>query len=172
MKIIAEPPERLGISAERLARMVPVLQSYVDKRGYPGFAILLARDGRIFYSAHVGHQDRERRIATTPDALYRIYSMTKPIVCTAFMTLFEEGRFQLFDPVVSYLPSFAKFKVLGGSPVGALEDVQRPMTIRDLLTHTSGLAYGLINESPVDEMYRQSQVLGSGSTHWKPLFKN
>ena len=163
MRLTAEAPEALGCSSERLTRIMPALQSYVDKRGYPGFEALLAREGHIFYSAHVGCQDREHGVPTKPGAIYRIYSMTKPIVCTAFMALFEEGRFQLLDPVAKYLPSFAKVKVLRGDPEGSLEDLHRPITIRDLLTHTSGLAYGLLSESPVDEMYRRSGVLGSGT---------
>ncbi len=92
------------------------------------------------------------------DTIVRVYSMTKPIVCTALMTLYEEGRFQLLDPIAKYLPAFGTLKVLKGTPPHeSLEDLDRPITIRDLLTHTSGLAYGLFNDSPVDEMYRQAQ---------------
>jgi len=95
------------------------------------------------------------------DSLFRIYSMTKPITGAALMTLFDEGRFKLDDPVAKYLPGFDKIKVFAGDEGGAIKlaDLQRPVTIRDLMCHTAGLAYGLMSASPVDEMYKEARLL-------------
>jgi CubicO group peptidase (beta-lactamase class C family) len=163
MNRVIEQPESVGCSSERLKRIKPAMQSYVDQRGYPGLCTMLARHGRLIHFEQVGWQDRENRVPLSADTIYRIYSMTKPIVCTAFMTLYEEGRFDLFDPLAKYLPAFGKVQVLKeGSTPDARQELARPITIRDLLTHTAGLAYGLLNESPVDELYRQADLLDRG----------
>jgi CubicO group peptidase (beta-lactamase class C family) len=170
MNRVIEHPESVGVSSERLERIRPILQSYVDRRGYAGLSILLARRGRLIHSQQVGWQDRESQTPLRPDTIYRIYSMTKPIVCTAFMTLYEEGCFQLFDPVAKYLPAFGKLRVLRGNSVTNTQvDLLRPITLRDLLTHTSGLAYGLFDETPVDEIYRQAQLWEDGNDALKAL---
>src|SRR5262245_31122328 len=136
-------PEAVGFDAARLGRIKPAMQDYVDSRGFAGLSTLLARHNQIVHFEQVGWQDRESRTPLTADTIFRIYSMTKPIVCTALMTLYEEGRFQLFDPVAKFIPDFAKVRVL--ERVTATEnrevDLKRPITIRDLMTHTSGLTY-------------------------------
>jgi CubicO group peptidase (beta-lactamase class C family) len=158
-------PEAVGFSSERLARIKPVMQTYVDQHGFAGISTLLARRGNIIHFEQVGWQDRESQTVLSPDTIYRIYSMTKPIVCTAFMTLYEEGRFQLFDPVAKFLPAFGKVKVLTGTATDFREvDLIRPITLRDLLTHTAGLTYGFLEDSPVSELYRQSQFGGTEHT--------
>ena len=165
MHRIIESPETVGVSSERLARIKPAMQSYVDQRGYAGLCTMLARRGRAIHFEQVGWQDRENQVPLSADTIYRIYSMTKPVVCTAFMTLYEEGRFQLLDPVVKFLPAFGKLRVLRGNSTSDTQvDLLRPITIRDLLTHTAGLTYGFLEDSPVSELYRQSGLLGNAET--------
>jgi CubicO group peptidase (beta-lactamase class C family) len=142
------------------------MQSYIDQHGYAGISTMLARRGQVIHFEQVGWQDRENKIPLSADSIYRIYSMTKPIICTAFMILFEEGRFQLFDPLAKFLPAFGKVRVLTKTPTSAVEenDLIRPITLKDLLTHTSGLTYGFLEDSPVGELYRQAKLLGPEGT--------
>lgn len=154
-------PESVGMSTERLARIKPCMQSFLDQYGYAGISTMLARHGQIIHYEHIGYQDRESKAALTADTIFRIYSMTKPIICTAFMTLYEEGRFQLYTPVSKYLPAFDKLRVMTGlSKADPKEvDLLRPITIRDLLTHTSGLTYNFLFDNPVSEMYREAGLM-------------
>ena len=101
--IAIESPEEVGCSSKRLERISPVMQSYVDNRKFGGISTMLARRGRVIHFEQVGWQDRESRTPLSADTIFRIYSMTKPIVCVALMTLYEEARFQLFDPVAKFL---------------------------------------------------------------------
>jgi CubicO group peptidase (beta-lactamase class C family) len=143
------------------------MQSYVDRRGFAGLTTMLARRGRVVHFDQVGWQDRESQAPLSPDTIYRIYSMTKPIVCVALMTLFEEARFQLFDPVAKFLPAFGKVRVLTGKTAGDAREVDlvRSIVVRDLFTHTAGLTYNFLEDSPVSELYRQSRDLAdSGSS--------
>jgi CubicO group peptidase (beta-lactamase class C family) len=158
-----ESPESVGVSSERLARIAPVMQSYVEQRGFSGISTMLARRGRIIHFEQVGWKDRETHTPLTADTLYRIYSMTKPIVSVALMMLYEEGRFQLFDPLSKFLPAFGTVRVLTGALFATRREVEldRPILVRDLLTHTSGLTYGFLEDSPVCEMYRQAGVLSN-----------
>lgn len=152
-------PESVGMSTARLERIAPALQKYVDGRGYPGFTALVSRRGRLVHAGLVGWQDREAEVPLADDTIYRFYSMTKPIICTALMTLFEEGRFQLVDPVAKWLPAFGATKIAG--PGGTLEDQSplRPMQIRDLMSHTSGLTYDFLEDFPVAEQYRAKRLM-------------
>src|SRR5262249_13753727 len=118
-----QTPESVGFSSKRLARINPVMKSYVDHRGFAGLTTMLARRGRIIHFEQVGWQDRESRAPLSTDTIYRIYSMTKPIVCVALMTLFEEARFQLFDPVAKFLPAFGKVRVLTGKTASDAREV-------------------------------------------------
>jgi CubicO group peptidase (beta-lactamase class C family) len=162
MNRVIEPPESVGCSSQRLRRIKPVMQSYVDQRGYAGLSTMLARHGRLIHCEQVGWQERESQTPMSADTIFRIYSMTKPVVCTAFMTLYEEGRFQLLDDVAKYLPAFGKLRILKGTTLSDTQfDLLRPITIRDLLTHTAGLTYGFLEDSPVSELYRQSPLLSS-----------
>jgi CubicO group peptidase (beta-lactamase class C family) len=137
------------------------MQSYVDQRGFAGISTMLARRGRIVHFEQVGWQDRESQTPLSADTIFRIYSMTKPIICVALMTLYEEGRFQLFDPVAKFLPAFGNVRVQTGATPSDMQEVDliRPITIRDLLTHTSGLTYNFLEDSPVGELYRQAGLL-------------
>ena len=166
MNIAVETPEKVGFSSERLARIKPVMQSYVDKRGFSGLSTMIARRGKVIHFEQVGCQDRETQTPMTADTIFRIYSMTKPIVCTAFMTLYEEARFQLFDPVEKFMPAFGKLRVLEGSKETGYEEVplKRPITILHLLTHTSGLTYGFLEDTPVSKMYLESGLENANLT--------
>jgi len=134
------------------------MQSYVDQRGFTGITTMLARHGRVIHFEQVGWQDRENEIPLSADTIFRIYSMTKPVVCAALMTLYEEGRFQLLDPLAKFLPQFGKVRVLTSS---AEVDLIRPILVRDLFTHTAGLTYTFLEDSPVCEMYRQTKVMSN-----------
>jgi CubicO group peptidase (beta-lactamase class C family) len=156
-----QSPESVGCSSERLARIGPVMQSYIDRRGFAGLSTMLSRRGRIIHFEQFGWQDRESRAPLSADTIFRIYSMTKPIVCVALMTLFEEARFQLFDPLAKFLPAFGKVRVLTGTTTADAREVDlaRPILIRDLFTHTAGLTYNFLEDSPVSELYRQARIM-------------
>ena len=164
-------PESVGMSASRLERIGPALQKYVDGRGYPGFTTLVSRHGQLVHAGRIGWQDREGQVPVAEDTIYRLYSMTKPIVCTALMTLFEEGRFQLVDPVAKWIPAFGATKIAG--PGGTLEgqSLLRPMQVRDLMSHTSGLTYDFLEDFPVAEQYRERRI-GNDPTRTLEQFVN
>jgi CubicO group peptidase (beta-lactamase class C family) len=154
-------PEAVGMSDTRLARIAPVMESYVDERGVVGISTMVSRRGEVVHAAQFGFQDREAGVALAPDTIFRIYSMTKPIVSTALMLLHEEGRFQLEHPVAQYLPGFATTKVLADD--ATLVDPIRPMQIRDLLTHTSGLTYDFMADNQVAAMYREARIMNDAT---------
>jgi CubicO group peptidase (beta-lactamase class C family) len=160
MTISIETPEAVGFSSKRLARIGPVMQAYVEGHGFSGFSTMLARHGKIIHFEQVGWQDRETQTPMSADTIFRLYSMTKPIVCTAFMTLYEEACFRLTDPVAKFIPAFAKLRVLEGNREAGYKEVDcnRPVTIVDLLTHTSGLTYHFLEDSPVSTQYLESQL--------------
>ncbi|MFN8491333.1 MAG: serine hydrolase domain-containing protein [Caldilineaceae bacterium] len=162
-----QAPETVGFSSERLARIKPSMQAYVDQRGYAGISTMVARRGQVVHFEQVGYQDRDERTPLTADSIYRIYSMTKPIICTALMTLHEEGRFQLIDPVAKFLPAFGKVRVLTAD--GKEEDVVRPMTIRDLFTHMAGLTYNFLEDSPVGKLYLESGMMSDSQKSLEAL---
>ncbi len=149
--------ETVGMRSEQLDRIEPVMQDFVDTKGIRGIHTLVSRRGELVHSASVGHRDAEAGEAMTADTIFRIYSMTKPVVSTALMVLFEEGRFLLEDPVAKYLPAFGACQVLGAD--GALAPQARPMTVRDLLMHTSGLTYDFHVDNPVAQHYRDARVM-------------
>jgi CubicO group peptidase (beta-lactamase class C family) len=154
-------PELVGMSAHRLQRIAPVMQSYVDERGVAGISTMVARRGEIVHAQEFGFQDTEAGVPMAPDTIFRIYSMTKPVVSTALMLLHEEGSFQLDHPVAQYLPAFAATKVLADD--GSLVDQARPMQIRDLLSHTSGLTYDFMADNPVAQLYRDARIMNDAT---------
>ena len=137
-------PEKVGMSSERLTRVGAAMQQYIDAGLVSGAVTIVARNGRIVQFEARGYMDAENKIPMRKDALFRIASMTKPIASVALMMLWEEGKFQLHDPVEKHLPEFKNQKVNtngdASNKTGRLIDVKRPATIRDLLTHTAGLA--------------------------------
>ena len=149
------------MSQSRLARITPALQRFIDDGTIAGCNTLIARRGEIVHANSLGMRDREAGAAMTPDTIFRIYSMTKPIVSTALMMLWEEGAFHLKDPVATYIPAFASTQVMGSD--GSLEKQHAPMTVRQLLTHTSGLTYDFLEDSPVGGMYRDARLMNDAT---------
>ncbi len=158
-------PESVGLCQERLRRIGPHFQKYIDDGKLCGVLSLVARKGRLAWLDTRGKMDLDSGKALRPDAIFRIYSMTKPITSVAAMMLYEEGRFQLDDPIGRYLPAFSDMQVFTGGTARKPETVaaERPISFRDLFTHTSGLTYGFMGTSPVDAMYRLNG-LDSGTT--------
>ena len=149
--------ERVGLNYDRLARVEGWMRSWVDSGRLPGMSVLVSRRGQIAYESCYGRADIGRGLSMSPETIGRIYSMTKPLTSVAIMMLYEEGRFQLDDPVAHVLPAFRESRVWAGEgrePVPA----ERPITYRDLLTHTSGLTYGFMSATPVDALYREHGV--------------
>ncbi len=156
MIVVELDPEEAGFDPQRLARIDRHFQRYVDDRKLPGYLFALAYEGQIVHVAKGGMADIEAGKPVAEDTLWRIYSMTKPITSVAVMMLWEEGFFELKDPVSKFIPSFADVRVWrGGSPLNpATAPATEPVRIWHLLTHTSGLTYGFHHAHPVDEMYR------------------
>lgn len=159
-------PESVGLSSGRLDRIRPVMNRHVAEKRIPGAAGLIARQGKIAYQEAFGMADVEAGRPMRMDTIHRIYSMTKPITSVALMMLFEEGRFQLNEPVAKYLPEFAKMQVAieekdpqTGKPVMKTVPARRPITVRDLLRHTAGLTYGVFGDTLVDREYRKARIL-------------
>ncbi len=157
-----ESPESVGMSASRLERILPAMQGYVDRGVYAGITTLIARRGKIVHADEFGWRDKEAQAPMTADTIFRLYSMTKPIVCIGLMTLLEEGRCTLIDPLAKYIPAFGGVKVLEAD--GSLVNPVRPITLRDLMTHTSGLTYHVFDESPVGKVYRSAKILDARCT--------
>jgi len=155
LKVEVDPAEA-GLAADRLHRLDDNFARYVDAGLINGFLLTISRHGKLAYVARGGYRDKEAGLEVTPDTLWRIYSMTKPITSVATMMLYEEGRFELTDPVSKLIPSFSDVRVFtGGSdqrPVTV--PATEPVRIHHLLTHTSGLTYGFHRNHPVDAMYR------------------
>ena len=148
-------PEDVGLSGTRLYKIDHLTQRYIDEGKLPGTITLVARRGEIVHQSCQGKMDIEADRDMDDDTIFRIYSMTKPVTSVALMMLYEDGQFQLDCPVSRYIPGFRDLKVHSDNGLIATE---REMTIRDLLTHTSGLTYGFMHASPVDAMYRDQQV--------------
>ena len=154
-----------GMSEERLQRIAGHIDHYVEEGRFPGAACLVSRGGEEAFFYACGLRDVEREVAVTRDTVFRLYSMTKPITSVALMMLYEEGRFQLDDPVSKYIEAWSDLEVFadGDEERFVAHRPDAPMTIKHLLTHTSGLTYGFMNEHPVDAMYRRARVTGSDS---------
>lgn len=151
-------PEEVGFSARRLSRIGAVIQGYVDQKKLAGVIAAVARHGKVVYHECFGMMDVKSAKPMQFDTIFRIYSMTKPITSVALMMLYEQARFQLTDPVSRYIPAFSRIKVFESITEAGLQvvDLDREITIRDLLTHTASLGYGFAQDSPVESMYRES----------------
>jgi len=157
-----DKPEAVGMSSERLQRINQLIERKVKEEKIAGALTLVARRGKLVHLATAGQSDIEANKPLKSDAIFRIYSMTKPITTVAAMLLYEEGKFQLDDPVAMYLPEFKDVQVYGEG--GVLVKPKSQMTIRQLMSHTSGLTYGFFGNTPVDQQYRAANLLGSEST--------
>lgn len=139
----AASPEAVGLSTARLARLTAAMKDAVDKKQVAGTVTLVVRNGQVAYFEASGSRDREAGAAMAPDTIFRIASMTKAVVSVGIMMLVEEGRIALADPVSKFIPGFARTTVLGTvNGRVAVVPATRPITIRDLLTHTAGISYG------------------------------
>ena len=159
-------PESAGFSSKRLRRLSARMQSYIDEGRLAGALTMLARRGEVFHCETYGAQDIESGVAVSEDTIFRLYSMTKPITSVAVMMLYEEGHFSLDDPVGKFIPEFSDTQVFDGMDETGMRlvDQEMPITIRHLLTHTSGLSYGLHRDTPVDAMYHESRIADADST--------
>ncbi len=181
------PPESLGLASDRLERLTAHMNRAVDDGIMVGGVGLVARRGEVAYLETYGLADREAGVPMREDALFRIYSMTKPITGVAVLMLYEEGAFLLNDPIARYLPELADLGVAvstaGGDPDGATagtganetapavaarnvatREPHRQPTVRDLLTHSAGLTYGIFGDTEVDALYRQAEIFDSRIT--------
>ena len=155
-------PESQGFSGERLERLHKRMHEFVNERKHAGIVLLIARNGKIVELRTFGMRDREQQLRMEEDTIFRIYSMSKVIASVAAMILHEEGRLKLDDPIRKYLPGFDKPKVMTGGTVKApvLVAVKTPITVKQLLTHTSGYIYGF-GKDPIDKIYNDSKMLES-----------
>jgi CubicO group peptidase (beta-lactamase class C family) len=161
-------PEKAGLSTARLARLDEVMKTrYVDSGQLPGLITQVFRRGELVHTGISGHMDLERGKPMAEDAIFRIYSMSKPITAVALMMLMEEGAIGLDDPVARYIPSWKKLGVyasgiptlISSQPPGFMTTpVERPMKVVDLVTHTSGLTYGFMMRTSVDAAYRRLKI--------------
>jgi len=167
----AQSPEEVGFIATRLKRLSDRINEGVQKGEIPGAVVLIARNGKIVMFDAFGFRDREAKAPMTPDAIFRIASMTKPIVSVAAMVLVEEGKLSLADKVSKYIPAFADTKVAvevknpDGTVEMRLEPQIRPMTVQDLMRHTSGLTYGVAGLNKVKQSYIDMKVMDSNQTN-------
>jgi CubicO group peptidase (beta-lactamase class C family) len=155
-------PEDVGLSSEKLQSVDKTVSELIDDNKVAGAVVVVARRGKVAYSKSFGKMDIEADKVMKEDTIFRIYSMSKPITTVAAMILFDEGKLKLDDPVAKYLTPFKGLKVHG--PHGELQEQQRPMSIRDLMRHTSGLTYGIFGDTPVDKKYREYKVLDRDSS--------
>jgi CubicO group peptidase (beta-lactamase class C family) len=152
-------PSELGFSTERTLNLIKVLQSEVDKGRLPGAVALIARRGRVLLHEALGHQDPATGKSMALDSIFRIYSMTKPVVSVATMVLMERGQLLLSDPIAKYLPEFSDVRIT--AQVDGHTVSQRPKaapTVQDLLRHTSGLTYEILGSEPIQRQYAQARL--------------
>ena len=158
MAIEAADPSAHGFDPDRLARIDRHFQRYIDDGRLTGWQIAVSRGGEIVHHATSGTRDRDADIAWTDDTVVRLYSMSKPITSVAAMMLYEEGAFELKDPIDRFIPSFAASRVYrNGSAFNPVTGpLTEPIRIWHLLTHTSGLTYGFHHQHVTDELHRRA----------------
>ncbi len=161
-------PEEAGMDSERLDRVTQAMQAFVDEGKLSGAVTIASRDNKLVHFESVGYRDIEAQAPMTPDTLFRIYSMTKPVTGVALMILYEEGKFKLSDPVEKYLPEMKDLQVYAGTDDDGnmiTEPADHPMTIRELMSHTGGLTYGIFAQSAVDSAYVRAGLLDANTTN-------
>jgi CubicO group peptidase (beta-lactamase class C family) len=158
-------PESVGLSSSRLQRVNDWLDEQISMGRFAGASVLVARKGSTAMFAAAGQAEVESKRPFDMDTIVRIYSMTKPITTVAAMMLHEQGLFRLDDPIALYLPEFADTPVWSGgdSPIDSVGKQQTPITVRHLMTHTSGLTYDFFRNTPVDAYYRDNQIAMPGA---------
>lgn len=158
-ELVFAAPAEVGLCPERLQGLLTVLQTDIDRGRLPGAVALVARRGKVALFESLGRQDPAADSPMTRDSIFRIYSMTKPLVSVAVMMLMEQGKLLLSDPVARFLPEYANQKVAleqGGQVT--LADVQRAATVQDLLRHTAGLTYEFLGTADVQRQYAKLQI--------------
>src|SRR5437867_2987929 len=157
-------PASAGMSAERLARIDSLVKEYVDNKWVAGATVLVARNGKIVYYKGLGYDDIDKKTPMKKDAICRIASQSKAITSVAIMMLYEEGKLLLSDPISKYIPEFKKPKVLDkfnpADTTYTTVPAKREITIHDLLTHTSGIAYAQIGTKESNAIYYKAGVVG------------
>ncbi len=153
-------PEEVGLSSDRLARVSTWMRTQIEAKRAAGIVTLVSRRGKTAFFDVAGQADIARARPMAADAIFRIYSMTKPLTSVAIMMLYEQARFQLDDPISRFIPAFANQRVYVGGSRGKMETIpaSREITFRDLLNHTSGLTYGFMEATPVDGYYRANKI--------------
>jgi len=149
-------PESVGLSPHRLERIGAALQADIAGGKLPGAVIAIARHGKLAYLEAFGYLDRQAEVPMPADAIFSIASMTKPLVSVAALSLYEEGRLMVNEPVGKYLPQFTKMRVRGQEGVADSVPARRDMTIQDLMRHTAGVTYGNRGSTPFDVNYLSS----------------
>jgi len=155
-------PEQVGMSSQRLESLTDGMKAVVDSGRLSGVVTLVARHGKVVHLQATGKRDIAANAPMQTDSIFRIYSMTKPVAGVAMMMLFEQGKWQLNDPVAKFIPEFANLKVYSGADAAGkpiLKDQAHPMTMRELMSHTAGFTYGVFSNTPVDAMQREADVL-------------
>jgi len=158
-------PEEVGFDSAQLAKIESFFQGRVDRGEIAGIVTLVARKGKIAHFSAVGYLDAQREIPIELDSIFRIYSMTKPIATTALMMLYQDGRFQLTDPLSRFIPEFANLRVLR-TPNGPMDEtvgLERPPTVQDVLRHTAGFSHG-IGVSDYDRNFVASGIFSTETT--------
>ena len=160
----APSPEALGFDSQRLAKLDVYMARAVADGRIAGMSTLLARHGQVVSEKTYGVKSLASGAPMTKDTIFRLYSMSKPITGVAMMMLFEDGRWQLDDPITKFVPEFKALKVMSGADADgrrSIQDLQRPPTMRELMSHTAGFGYGLADQHPVDKLYREKGVLAA-----------
>ncbi len=165
----ADKPEDVGVSSDRLQRILDTLQADIDTGSVPGAVVLIARRGKIACLEALGYRDREAGAPMAPDTIFRIASMTKPFTSVATMMLAEEGKLLVADPVARYIPEFANLTVAVDSDgtsaqTQTTEPLRREMTVHDLLRHTSGLSYAHLAGPLLKQSYEAAKLLDENQT--------
>ena len=149
-------PLSIGFCEDRLARITPAIRPFIEQNKIPGALTLIAREGALVHCQSHGYADVDTKTPVTQDTVFRIFSMTKPVTAVTAMMLYEEGLFSLDDPIAQYLPAFTDMRVM--TPEG-LVPAKTPITIRQCLTHSSGLTYSMMPDHPeVARLYGEAQV--------------
>jgi CubicO group peptidase (beta-lactamase class C family) len=162
----AGSPEDAGVSSQRLERLTQTMQRLVGSGELAGTVVMVARKGKLIYAKAFGAQDKAAGVPMAEDSIFRVYSMTKPVVSVAAMMLVEEGRLGLEEPIARYIPEFKEMKVAvesfdpaTGAPLYYTVPAKRQITVQDLLRHTSGLTYGVLGQkTQVKTLYNQANI--------------
>ena len=165
-------PADVGLDPAGLEKLNAAMHGMVDGDQLAGVVTMVARKGKVVHFDAYGKRDLENGVPVEKDTIFRIYSMTKPIIGVALMTYYDEGRFTLDDPVSKFIPEFKDLKVAkedGPDGMPVVEDADHPMTMRELMSHTAGLSYGLFSQSQVDTLYTKAGVITDPNQNLKDM---